>query len=81
MNTTTIRTTWNGVPVPLETLWALSKGSKTVRLMLYTHQLGWECRVDGAGILMTQVCRSDQEIEDISAAWQEALIEKGWRSA
>ena len=49
--------------------------------MLYTHQLGWECRVDGAGVLLTQVCRSDQEIEEVSAAWREALLEKGWRSA
>ena len=81
MNATTIRTTWNGVPVPLQPLWVLSKGSKTVTLMLYTHQLGWECRVDGAGILLTQVCRSDQEIGDVSSAWREALLEKDWRSA
>ena len=46
MNTTTIRSAWSGVPVPLQ---ALSKGSRTVTLMLYTHQLGWEYRVDGAG--------------------------------
>lgn len=35
-------------------------------------------RVDGAGILLTQVCRSDQEIEDVSGAWKAAMIEKGW---
>jgi hypothetical protein len=78
MNTTTIRSAWNGVPVPLQTLWALTKGSKTVALMLYTHQLGWECRVDGAGILLTQVYRSDQEIEEVSAEWKRALTERGW---
>ena len=81
MNTTSIRSAWNDVPVPLETLWTLSKGSKTVALVLYTHEFGWECRIDGAGILLTQVCRSDREIGNVAAAWREALIEKGWRSA
>lgn len=73
------RATWNGVPVELETLWTLSKGSKTVRLVMWSHQLGWELKVDGAGILLTQVCRSDQEIEDVASAWKQAMLEKGWR--
>jgi hypothetical protein len=78
MNTTTIRPAWDGVPVSLQTLWALFKGSKTVALMLYTHQLGWELRIDSGDLLLTQVCRSDREIEDVSAAWKAAMIEKGW---
>jgi alpha-glucuronidase len=45
------------------------------RLMLYTHQLGWELRVESGDLLMTQVCRSDREIEEVSAGWEEAMIE------
>ena len=78
MNTTTIRTAWNGVPLELETLWTLSKGSRCARLVMYTHQLGWELRVQSGALLMTQVCRSDQEIEDVSAEWRAAMVEKGW---
>ena len=81
MNTTTVRASWNGVPIELQTLWTLSKGSRTARLMMFTHQLGWELKIDSGDMLLTQVCRSDQEIEDVSAAWREAMIEKGWRCA
>ena len=30
-------------------------------------------------LLMTQVCKSDRKIEDVSAGWNAAMIEKGWR--
>lgn len=72
------RATWNGVPKQLEVLWTVTKGSKTARLLLFTHQLGWELRVDGAGILLTQVCRSEPEIESVAAGWKDAMIAKGW---
>ena len=26
----------------------------------------------------TDICKSDREIEDVSAGWKEAMIEKGW---
>lgn len=81
MNQTRLRATWNGTPVELQTLWTVSKGSATARLVMFTHQLGWELKVDGAGILLTQVCRSDREIENVSAGWMQAMIEKGWSAA
>ena len=71
----------NGQPVELETLWTMSKRGKVTHLVLLTHQLGWELRVESVALLMTQVCKSDREIEDLSAAWREAMVEKGWRSA
>jgi hypothetical protein len=63
----------------LETVWTLSKRGQVARLVLYTHQFGWELRGESADLLMTQVCKSDREIEDVSAAWKAAMIEKGWR--
>ena len=77
MNTTAQREFWNGQPAALETVWTLSKRHRIARLVLYTHQLGWELRVESGDLLMTQVCRSDREIEKASAAWKEAMIEKG----
>ena len=75
---TAIRPFWNGVPVELETVWTLAKRDRVARCVLLTHQLGWELRIDAGDLLMTQVCRSDQEIEDVSGAWKAAMIQKGW---
>ena len=38
-----------------------------------------EARIDSGDLLLTQVCRSDHEIEDVSSAWKGAMIEKSWR--
>jgi hypothetical protein len=79
MNTTPQREFWHGQPAALETVWTLSKKGRVARLVLYTHQLGWESRIESGDLLMAQVCRSDRDIEDVSAAWRAAMIEKGWR--
>jgi DNA polymerase III subunit epsilon len=76
--TTPQREYWNGQPVELETVWRLSKNGKVARLLLRTHQLGWELRIDSGDLLLTQGCRSDREIEDVAGAWKAAMIEKGW---
>ena len=63
----------------LQTLSTLTKPRKVARFLLLTHQLGWELRIDSGDLLMTQVCRTDQDIEDVSAAWKAAMMEKGWQ--
>jgi hypothetical protein len=78
MNSTPQHEFWNGKATELETLWKLTKRAKVARLVLLTHQLGFELRIESGDLLMTQVCRSDQEIEDVSAAWKIAMMEKGW---
>jgi hypothetical protein len=40
------------------------------------HKIG-PCQ-DSGDLLMTQVCRSERETEEVSAGWEEAMIEKGW---
>ena len=60
------------------TLWTLSKRGKVAPLVLLTHQLGWKLRIDSRDLLLTQDCKSDREIEDVSAAWKAGFIEKGW---
>ena len=78
MNMTPQREFWNGNAVELQLLWTLTKRVQVARLVLLTHQLGWELRIDSGDLLMTQVCRSDREIQDVSAAWKAAMLEKGW---
>lgn len=78
MTNTPQREFWNGRPVQLETLWTLSKRGKVAPCRLMTHQLGWELRVESGDLLLTQVCRSDREIEEVSAGWRDAMLAKGW---
>jgi len=53
MNPTPQREFWNANAVELETLWTLTKRGKVARLVLLTHQLGWELRIDSGDLLMT----------------------------
>jgi hypothetical protein len=55
MNTPPQRDSWDHTPRELETVWTLSKGHRTARLVLYTHQFGWELRIESGDLLMTQV--------------------------
>ena len=55
----------------------MTKRGKVAHLVLLTHQLGWELRVESGDLLLTSVCRSDRDIEDVSVAWKGAMIEKG----
>ena len=33
---------------------------------------------DSWDILLTQVCRSDEESEAVAAGWRDAMLAKGW---
>jgi hypothetical protein len=42
---------------------ALAKGDRYATCSLWTHDLGWECRLlTGGELIATQVCRSEAEI-------------------
>jgi hypothetical protein len=41
----------------------------------------WELRLEVGELFMTQVCKSDREIENVSAGWRDGMIEKGWAKA
>lgn len=78
MNTTPQRDSWDHTSRELETVWSLTKRGRVAHCVLLTHQLGWELRVDSGELLLTQVCRSDREIESVAAGWRQAMMEKGW---
>ena len=78
MSSTQQREFWNGNAVHLGDVWTLRKRDHVVPCKLFTHQFGWELRLEVGELFMTQVCKSDREIEDVSAGWKAAMVEKGW---
>ena len=78
MNTTPQRKFWSGNAVHLDDVWTLRKRNHVVQCKLFTHPFGWELRLEVGELFMTQVCKSDREIEDVFAAWKAAMILKGW---
>jgi hypothetical protein len=49
---------------------------------LWSHEFGWELRlmIDGHGLQMSSVVRSDAEMVATVDQWRAAMLEKGWRS-
>jgi len=74
------RELWHGVPADLGEMFHLAKGEKHARCALWTHQLGWELRLTiGADVVMTQVCRSEDEVFATGETWKAGLWVKGWK--
>jgi rubredoxin len=75
---------WNGPPERLPGGFTVTraKGDRvlTAVCQVYTHQMGWELRlqVDGQGLLMSSVVRSGAEMIAKVEEWQRAMLEKGW---
>jgi hypothetical protein len=83
MSTTTHRAVWDGHPVTLGKGFELRKpkGQRELRAVcsLQTHQLGWELRLGVNGLLSrSQVCRSRDEVLDVSEQWCAAMRDNGW---
>ena len=78
MSSTLQRAVWNGRPEQVGIAWTLKNRQHIVQCVVFSHQFGWELRLEVGELFRTQVCRSEREIEDVSAAWKAAMIEKGW---
>ena len=78
LTSTPQREFWNDQPVQLETVWTLTKRGHVAQCVLFSHQFGWELRLEVGELFRTQVCRSDRDSEDVSGEWKAAMIEKGW---
>lgn len=76
------RDLWTGKPRQLGDLLRLRKGTKVATCQLWTHQLGWECRLfageDESDFIASQVCRSQDEVFTFGEKWTAALKAKGW---
>ena len=79
MSSTLQRAVWNGKPEQVGIAWTLKKRQHVVQCVVFSHQFGWELRLEVGELFMTQVCRSDSEIQQVAARWCDAMVEKGWR--
>ena len=70
---------WDGVPEDLGSWWTLRKRDHVATCRMYSHQLGWELRLDvDRDIARTAVCRIQSEMFDTEMEWRLALEGKGW---
>ena len=73
------RLTWCGTPFRMDECFHLQKGSHQASCQLWSHQFGWELRLELAGELhRSQVCRSQEDVFNTIEEWKAALVEKGW---
>jgi len=78
MSSTLQRAVWNG-PAQVGIAWTLKKRQHVVQCVVFSHQFGWELRLEVGELFNTQVCRSADEILKTQETWKAALFEKGWR--
>lgn len=75
---------WDGTPAPLGAGWRLHKSicgrARQAVFELWSHQLGWELRLvaDGGDCRRSQVCRSQDELLDVTERWKAAMVGRGW---
>jgi hypothetical protein len=83
MTATLRREQWTGPPTLLGDLFRVAKTRGDKRLeascRLWTHQLGWEVRLEINGDLQrSEVFRSQDEVLTAGETWKAAMLEKGW---
>jgi hypothetical protein len=75
------RGTWTGEAKELGELFHLTKGNGTaIRAVVFSHQEGWQVRLEvtGLGLLLSRVCRTEEEVFLTGEYWKAALLEQGW---
>ena len=83
MSATLRREHWNGQPTNLGDLFRVSRtrGDKQLQAVcqLWTHNLGWEVRLEINGDLQrSEVFRSQDDVLIAGETWKAAMVEKGW---
>ena len=86
MSDTLQRAFWDGHPVPLgnavEMLKTKNGRSLHAVCALRSHQFGWELVLEVNRLLArSQVCRSEDEVVDVTEQWRTAMLESGWMLA
>ena len=84
MSNTLQRASWDGNSVPPGTGFELRKpkGDRELRAVcsLQTHRFGWGVMIEVNGLLSrSQVCRSRDEVLDLSERWRAVMVESEWR--
>ena len=77
------RAAWDGQPVSLGLAFMLQKarggGDLHAVCSLQSHGLGWELVLEVNGLpARSQVCRSRDEVLDVSERWCSTMRDQGW---
>ena len=60
--------------------WTMTKGKRTATCELFSHQFGWDLRLNVGELLRRQVCRSGDEVPTRQEEWRVALEQRGYAS-
>lgn len=76
---TSQRAIWNDKPERLSGSWTLTKAGKIAECSTWSHQFGWELRLEVAGSMVrTQVARTAPEMLKAFDEWKQAMLGAGW---
>jgi hypothetical protein len=83
MSTTLQRSVWDGHPMPLGNAFEMGnrKGARELHAVcrLESHLFGWQLVLEVGGLLSrSQVCRSREEVLDVSEHWRTVMLQAGW---
>lgn len=65
-------------PATLGELFALNRNDANARCVLRTHEFGWELRLQVGELLLSHICRSQDEVRMTGQQWKTGLVENGW---
>ena len=75
------RIAWSGTPVDQGECFRLVKDKRLAVCRLFTHQFGWELRLEvDEDLVRSEICRSQNSVFETFEAWRARLIDKGWNS-
>lgn len=60
-------------------LFTLNRKDASARCVLRIHEFGWELRLQVGELLLSHVCRSQDELQMTGEQWKTGMIEDGWR--
>jgi hypothetical protein len=67
-------------PKSLGHMWTATKDAVDLTCVLFTHQEGWELRLEGfEGIARSTVCATADDVLTTAEAWRTEAEAKGWR--
>jgi hypothetical protein len=71
---------WDGEPKHQIDWFQLKKGRRTAVCGMFSHQFGWELRLNVDGeLVQSQVCRTQNEVLETWESWLAAMKGKGWQ--
>lgn len=74
------RSVWHGTPHEVGQYFVLRKNRREAKVVIFTHQVGWEVRLFvGAQPVHTETCRTQEEVCGTAERWRASLTDQGWQ--